>query len=191
MQNKGFPADWLYQLKQKNNIVSVIERYVRLEKKGRKFWGCCPFHNEKTPSFSVSEEDGLFYCFGCKESGDVISFVMKYESCDFYEAVKILAKNAGMQVPEFDGEQNIIEKKKNKERLLDLLDQTMKHYQQNLLLPKAKEAQDYIKLRQFNGKTLQDFKLGYSIDRKEIIDFLKSRDFSLSDQVKMCYNKTY
>ena len=183
MQNKGFPADWLYQLKQKNNIVSVVERYVRLEKKGRKFWGCCPFHNEKTPSFSVSEEDGLFYCFGCKESGDVISFVMKYESCDFYEAVKILAKNAGMQVPEFDGEQNIIEKKKNKERLLDLLDQTMKHYQQNLLLPKAKEAQDYIKLRQFNGKTLQDFKLGYSIDRKEIIDFLKSKGFTLKEMM--------
>lgn len=183
MQNKGFPADWLYQLKQKNNIVSVIERYVRLEKKGRKFWGCCPFHNEKTPSFSVSEEDGLFYCFGCKESGDVISFVMKYESCDFYEAVKILAKNAGMEVPEFSGEQNIIEKKKNRERLLDLLDQTMKHYQQNLLLPKAKEAQDYIKLRQFNRKTLEDFKLGYSIDRKEIIDFLKSKGFTLKEMM--------
>ena len=63
MQNKGFPTDWLYQLKQKSNIVSVIERYVRLEKKGRKYWGCCPFHSEKTPSFSVSEDEGLFYCF--------------------------------------------------------------------------------------------------------------------------------
>ncbi len=184
MQNKGFPADWLYQLKQKNNIVSVIERYVRLEKKGRKFWGCCPFHSEKTPSFSVSEDEGLFYCFGCKESGDVISFIMKYESCDFYEAVKILAKNAGMEVPEFTGEQNIIEKKKNKERLLNLLDQTMKHYQQNLLLPQAKEAQEYIKFRQFNRKTLQDFKLGYSIDRKEIIDFLKSQGFSVKEMIE-------
>lgn len=181
MQNKGFPTDWLYQLKQKSNIVSVIERYVRLEKKGRKYWGCCPFHSEKTPSFSVSEDEGLFYCFGCKESGDVISFVMKYESCDFYEAVKILAKNAGMQVPEFSGEKEIIEQKKNKERLIKLLDSARLHYQQNLLLPQAKPAQEYIKMRQFNRKTLEDFKLGYSLNFKEIIDYLKSQGFSLQE----------
>lgn len=181
MQNKGFPTDWLYQLKQKSNIVSVIERYVRLEKKGRKYWGCCPFHSEKTPSFSVSEDEGLFYCFGCKESGDVISFVMKYESCDFYEAVKILAKNAGMEVPEFSGEKEVIEQKKNKERLIKLLDSARLHYQQNLLLPQAKPAQEYIKMRQFNRKTLEDFKLGYSLNFKEIIDYLKSQGFSLQE----------
>lgn len=181
MQNKGFPTDWLYQLKQKSNIVSIIERYVRLEKKGRKYWGCCPFHSEKTPSFSVSEDEGLFYCFGCKESGDVISFVMKYESCDFYEAVKILAKNAGMEVPEFSGEKEVIEQKKNKERLIRLLDSARLHYQQNLLLPQAKPAQEYIKMRQFNRKTLEDFKLGYSLNFKEIIDYLKSQGFSLQE----------
>ena len=181
MQNKGFPTDWLYQLKQKSNIVSIIERYVRLEKKGRKYWGCCPFHSEKTPSFSVSEDEGLFYCFGCKESGDVISFVMKYESCDFSEAVKILAKNAGMEVPEFSGEKEVIEQKKNKERLIRLLDIARLHYQQNLLLPQAKPAQEYIKMRQFNRKTLEDFKLGYSLNFKEIIDYLKSQGFSLQE----------
>ena len=181
MQNKGFPTDWLYQLKQKSNIVSVIERYVRLEKKGRKYWGCCPFHSEKTPSFSVSEDEGLFYCFGCKESGDVISFVMKYESCDFYEAVKILAKNAGMQVPEFTGEKEIVEQKKNKERLIKLLDCAQLHYQQNLLLPQAKPAQDYVKSRQFNRKTLEDFKLGYSLNFKEMIEYLKGQGFSLQE----------
>lgn len=181
MQNKGFPTDWLYQLKQKSNIVSIIERYVRLEKKGRKYWGCCPFHSEKTPSFSVSEDEGLFYCFGCKESGDVISFVMKYESCDFYEAVKILAKNAGMEVPEFSGEKEVIKQKKNKERLIRLLDSARLHYQQNLLLPQAKPAQEYIKMRQFNRKTLEDFKLGYSLNFKEIIDYLKSQGFSLQE----------
>lgn len=183
MQNKGFPADWLYQLKQKNNIVSVVERYVHLEKKGRNYWGCCPFHNEKTPSFSVSEDEGLFYCFGCKESGDVISFVMKYESCDFYEAVKILAKNAGMEVPEFTGDKDIIVKKKNQERLLKLLSEASKHYQENLLKPEAKPAQDYIKTRLFNRKTLEDFKLGYSIDRHEIINHLKSKGFTLKEMI--------
>ena len=183
MQNKGFPADWLYELKQKNNIVSVIERYVRLEKKGRNYWGCCPFHNEKTPSFSVSEDEGLFYCFGCKESGDVISFVMKYESCDFYEAVKILAKNAGMEVPQFSGDEEIVAKKKNKERLILLLAEAAKHYSANLLLLEAKPAQDYIKLRQFNRKTLEDFKLGYSINRIDIISHLKSKGFSVKEMI--------
>ena len=110
MQNRGYSADWLQLLKQKNDIVSVIGKYVHLEKKGGRYWGCCPFHNEKTPSFSVSDE-GLFYCFGCKETGDVISFVMKYESCDFSEAVKILAKNAGMEVPALTGEKDILQKK--------------------------------------------------------------------------------
>ena len=104
MNSRGYPSEWLYELKQKNDIVSVISRYIRLDKKGRKFWGCCPFHNEKTPSFSVSEEEGLFYCFGCKESGDVISFVQKIESCDFSDAIKILANLAHMEVPEFTGD---------------------------------------------------------------------------------------
>ena len=82
MQNKGYPADWLYQLKQRNNIVSILSKYIHLEKKGGKYWACCPFHNEKTPSFTVNEDEGFFYCFGCKEAGDVIKFVQKYESCD-------------------------------------------------------------------------------------------------------------
>ena len=86
MQNKGYPSDWLYELKQKNNIVSIIGKYIHLEKKGTKYWACCPFHHEKNSSFTVSEDEGFFYCFGCKESGDVITFVQKYESCDFSEA---------------------------------------------------------------------------------------------------------
>ncbi len=195
MQNRGYSADWLYQLKQKNNIVSVIGRYVHLEKKGSRYWACCPFHNEKTPSFTVSEDDGFYYCFGCKESGDVISFVMKYESCDFADAVKILAKNAGMEIPEFTGEKEIIEKKKAKERTLKLLDNAYKHYQQNLYLPVAKTAQDYIKLRNFTRKELEDFKMGYSINWTEIIEYLKSQGFTYKEMVDagvaQCKNDKY
>ena len=126
MQNRGYSADWLYQLKQKNNIVTLISKYIRLDKKGKRYWGCCPFHNEKTPSFSVSEEEGLFYCFGCKESGDAISFLMKMESCDFSDAIKILANNAHMEIPEFVGTKEDVSKKQEKERLLKLLDVTYK-----------------------------------------------------------------
>ena len=183
MQNKGYPADWLYQLKQRNDIVSIIGRYVHLEKKGGRFWGCCPFHNEKTPSFTVSGDEGFFYCFGCKESGDVISFVMKYESCDFAEAVKILAKNANMEIPEFTGEKEIVEKKHKKERILKLLDATYKHYQENLYLPVAKLAQDYIKTRGFTRQELNDFKMGYSINWTELLDYLKGQGFAYQEMV--------
>ncbi len=184
MQNKGYPADWLYQLKQKNNIVSIIGRYVHLEKKGGKFWACCPFHNEKTPSFTVNEDDGFFYCFGCKESGDVISFVMKYESCDFSEAVKILAKNANMEIPEFTGEKEIIDKKNKKDRVLSLLDKLYKHYQSNLYLEEAKDAQQYIKKRNFSRHELDDFKIGYSLNWNDAIDFLSKEGFSFEEMLE-------
>ena len=195
MQNKGFPAEWLYELKQRNNIVSVIGRYVHLEKKGSRYWACCPFHNEKTPSFSVSEDDGFFHCFGCKESGDVISFIMKYESCDFFEAVKILAKNAHMEIPEYTGDKEVFEKKKIKDRVLSLLDATYKHYQENLYLKEAKPGQEYIKLRGFTRRELEDFKLGYSLNWNEMVDYLKKKGFTYKEMldagVAKCKNNHY
>ncbi len=181
MVNRGYPSEWLYQLKQKNDIVSVVSRYVRLEKKGKKFWGCCPFHNEKTPSFSVSEEEGLFYCFGCKESGDVITFVQKIEACDFSDAIKILAELAHMQIPEFTGDKEVVEKKKTKDRLLKLLDATYKHYKENLYLPEAKPAQDYIKLRGFTRRELEDFQMGFSLGWTEIIEYLRKQGFTYKE----------
>lgn len=181
MRNRGYSADWLYQLKQKNNIVSIISKYVRLEKKGGKFWGCCPFHNEKTPSFTVDEGEGFFHCFGCKESGDVISFVQKYESCDFYEAIQILAKNAGMELPEFSGDHEIVEKKKSRERVLKMLDESYKYYMANLYEKDAKPAQDYVKKRGFTRRELDDFKIGYSKDWTALIKHLKNLGYSYKE----------
>ena len=183
MQNKGYPTDWLYQLKQKNNIASIIGKYIHLEKKGGKYWGCCPFHNEKTPSFTVSEDEGFFYCFGCKENGDVISFVQKYESCDFPEAVAILAKNAGMEVPQFNADKDVVQKKQTRERVLKLLDATYKHYQENLYLPQAKPAQNYIKMRGFTCRELEDFKMGYSLGWTEMGEFLRRQGFTYKEML--------
>ncbi len=191
MNSRGYPSEWLYQLKQKNDIVSVISRYIRLDKKGKKYWGCCPFHNEKTPSFSVSEEEGLFYCFGCKESGDVITFVQKMESCDFSDAVKILANLAHMEVPEFTGDKDFAEKKKTKDRMLKLLDATYQHYNENLSLKEAKPAQEYIKLRGFTRKELEDFQLGYSLGWTEIVEYLRKQGFTYKEIVDagVCQSK--
>lgn len=177
MQNNGFPENWLYELKQKNSIVSIIEKYVRLEKKGGKYWGCCPFHNEKTPSFVVNDDEGFYHCFGCKESGDVISFLMKYESCDFLQAIEILAKNANMEIPKYTGEKEVFEKKGKKDRIIKLLDVACKHYSENLYLPKAKQAQEYIKGRKFTKSDLENFKIGYSDGPFEIVNYLKKQGF--------------
>ncbi len=176
-------ADFLYQLKQKNDIVTVISRYVRLDQKGAKYWGCCPFHNEKTPSFAVSREDGFYHCFGCKEHGDVISFVQKMESCEFMDAVKILAEQAHMEIPQIKTDDQTHHKVEQKQRLLSILEDAWKHYHENLYQPIAKPAQDYIKLRAFTRRELEDFKLGYSVNGYELIDYLRSKGHKDKDLI--------
>ena len=180
---KGYPTSWLEELKRKVDIVNVVSKYVRLEQKGRKFWGCCPFHSEKTPSFCVDQE-GFYHCFGCKAGGDVIRFVEEIESCDFMDAVKILAESVHMEVPELqETSEGVIKKKKEKERILKLLDCAYKHYEANLYLPTAKKAQDYIKLRGFTKRELDDFKIGYSSSWVEIINYLKEQGFSYEEML--------
>ena len=83
MAREGYPLDWMTELKSKNDIVSVVSRYVRLDYKGGRYWGCCPFHHEKTPSFTVYPENGSFYCFGCGAGGEVVSFIRRVENLDF------------------------------------------------------------------------------------------------------------
>ena len=147
MQNKGFSTDWLAELKRKVDLVSIASNYVHLEQKGSRYWACCPFHSEKTPSFSINNDEGIYYCFGCKESGDVIKFVEKLENVDFMDAVKLLADKAGMQIPELQSNENRKQIQKQKERILSVLDYTYKHYVENLYNKDAKVAQDYIKFR--------------------------------------------
>lgn len=173
-----FSVEWLQELKRKSDLVSIASNYLRLEQKGRRFWACCPFHNEKTPSFSINAEDGIYYCFGCKESGDVIKFVEKMENIDFYDAVKLLADKVGMQVPELETSEEAGKKQKLKERLLEALSLAQKHYEENLYSKDAIEAQQYIKKRKFTRRELIDFKIGYSKDWTDIVDYLHQKGFS-------------
>lgn len=180
---KGYSAQWLDELKRKSDIVNVVSKYVRLEQKGRKYWGCCPFHTEKTPSFCVDPE-GFYHCFGCKEGGDVIRFVEKMESCDFMDAVKILAENCHMELPELSGvDDQVIKKKKEKDRVIKVLDCAYKHYQSNLYLDSAKKAQEYIKSRGFTRRELEDFKIGYSNSWTDLVSHLKKQGFSYEEML--------
>ena len=177
MESRGFSVDWLAELKRKNNLIDVASNYLKLEQKGSRFWACCPFHNEKTPSFSLSQ-DGVYYCFGCHESGDVIKFIQKIENMEFMDAVKFLAEKAGMEVPELKGAPKNKQDKKEKERVLSALDYAYKHYVENLYSKEAKPAQDYIKTRKFTRHELEDFKIGYSKDWNDIPNYLTGKGFS-------------
>ncbi|MBP3619869.1 MAG: DNA primase [Clostridia bacterium] len=183
MQNKGFPVEWLVELKRKNDLISIASNYLQLQQKGSRYWACCPFHNEKTPSFSLNGEDGVYHCFGCKESGDVIKFVQKMENIEFMDAVKLLADKVGMQLPEFQSSQKHQEVKKTKERVLSVLEYTYKHYIENLYSTEAKPAQDYIKMRRFTRRELEDFKIGYSKNWTELVQYLRAKGFSEKDML--------
>ena len=176
---------FIEELKQKNDIVSVVSRYVPLVKKGRLYWGRCPFHGEKTPSFTVNEENQYYHCFGCKESGDVIKFVQKIENVDFMDAVKIMAEWAHMQLPQFSSTDNetIEAQKKKKERLLALMKETAKYYHANLQRKEAAPGLEYLAKRKVDAKMITAFGLGYSVDFQELITHLKHKGYTINEML--------
>lgn len=181
MFSKGYSPEFIEKLKSKNEIVSTISKYIRVEKKGKNYWACCPFHSEKTPSFCINEYDQYYHCFGCKESGDVITFVMKYENLDYTEAVELLANNAGLELPKFSGDEKFFEKKKEKDELLSILNLAKEHYKNNIYLKEAKIAQEYIKKRGFGRKELENFEIGYSLNYYDLVNYLTSKGKKLED----------
>ena len=180
MQNKGYPTAFTQQLKEKCDIVSTISKYVPLTKKGKTYWGCCPFHYEKTPSFAVNEVEQYYHCFGCGESGDVIKFTQKIESVDFMNAVKTLAKSVGMEVPEWTGDEEIIKQQKKKEVLYNICDETMVLYESNMKLPVAQKARDYLAKRGINQDIIEKFHIGYCNGWTSSIEHFKTKGISAS-----------
>lgn len=177
LQREGYPVDWLAELKTKNNIVEVVSRYVQLVPKGGRFWACCPFHHEKTPSFTVNE-DGFYYCFGCHESGDVISFVQKIEGITFPEAVQLLAERAGLQVPNMIDVEKSANAKQRRDRLFLLLSTAARRYHENLMSAEGELARAYLAKRGIDKNLTVKFGLGFSKDYNDMIDFLLSKGFT-------------
>jgi len=181
--DKGFSPEWIEKLKTNNDIVSTIQKYITLQRKGKTWWACCPFHYEKTPSFAVNEYEQFFHCFGCGASGDVIGFVKKYENIDFYDAVKILAENAKMELPTYSNDEQIIEKKKKIDRIYSVLRDTANYYYTNLKKPEGKVALDYLASRKVNNEIIQSFGLGYSLGWQEVIDYLKAKGYTIQEMI--------
>lgn len=180
MQNKGYPNDFLAKLKDKCDIVSTVSKYLTLTKKGKTYWACCPFHFEKTPSLAINEVEQYYHCFGCGESGDVIKFVQKYESVDFMTAIKTLAKSVGMEVPEFQGSDEVAKLAKLKDKLYNATNLAMQHYEENLKLPEADVARKYIEKRQIDATNTKKFHIGFSNGWTSLVDFLRKNNVDLN-----------
>lgn len=172
------------KLKESNDIVSVISKYVNLERKGKRYWGCCPFHMEKTPSFAVLDDGQYYICYGCKATGDVITFIQKIENCDFIDACKILAKNANLEMPSFTNDENVLKQKKEKDEIYRCLKDAALYYYHNLNLPEASIALEYIKKRRLSMNTVTNFGIGYSVGWSDVVYYLAKKGYSLDTMLK-------
>ena len=155
-----FDNSFTDELRQRLSLVDVISRRVPLKKKGQNYWGCCPFHNEKTPSFAVNEDKGFYHCFGCGEHGDIISFVMKSENIDFKTAISELADMAGLKMPEI--KQKSQQQIENEENYVKITAAAAKIYQDLLYTESGKVALDYIKKRGFSDEMIKKYSIGYA-----------------------------
>lgn len=173
----GFDEEWLNKLREANDLVALMSTYMPLKRMGRKYWANCPFHHEKSPSLCINEDEQYYHCFGCGESGNVISFVMKMESLDFLDAINFLAKRCGMEVPTFSGNADLREKKKKKDRALALMSMAKEYYKQMLKSDAGKPAMDYLISRGITPSEIEKFELGYSASWEGVIDEARKNGF--------------
>lgn len=167
-------------IKARLNIVEVVGQYVRLQKAGNHWKANCPFHQEKTPSFTVSEERNMWHCFGCGKGGDVFAFLMEIEGIDFREALTTLAERAGVELPRYDGQPT---KPERKSRSLEILDLATKFYEKQLWdSERGKKMLTYLHGRGLTDETLKNFRIGYAPDGwRFVFDFLLKRGFAQAE----------
>ena len=158
----AFTQSWIDELLAKNDIVSVVSGYVSLKPKGRRLWGLCPIHGEKTPSFSVSPDKQMFYCFGCHAGGTVIQFIMQMERLTFPEAVRFLAERAGMTVPEDRDDEQYQRERARRERLYQACNLAARFYMENLIGAAGGPAREYFAKRNIGSSAVKRFGLGYA-----------------------------
>ena len=172
-----YSDELIEEIRSSNDIVDTISQYVQLKRKGRNFFGLCPFHKEKSPSFSVSPDKQIFHCFGCGVGGNVIHFISKIEILDFKDTIEYLADRAGIELPKTENEQ-FNQRQILKDKVYKINEETARFYHENLYKPTAKEAQNYVKERKLNNATLKSFLIGYSGTYNELYKHLRSKGFS-------------
>lgn len=174
-----YPQEVIEEVRARNDIVDVVSGYVRLQKKGANHFGLCPFHNEKSPSFSVSQGKQMYYCFGCGAGGNVITFLQQYENASFQEAVKMLADRAGIKLPEAEYSEAARAKENHRARLLAVNKEAAKYFYYQLRAPQGKQGITYLKNRQLSEETIHKFGLGFANKTSDDLSrYLKEKGFS-------------
>ncbi len=154
--------EFVEEIRSANDIVDVISSYVHLQKKGTDYFGLCPFHNEKTPSFSVSQRKQMYYCFGCGAGGNAITFLMQYENATFQEALETLAGKAGITVPKQELTGRERQQADRRARILEINKAAAKYFYAQLRMEQGKKAMEYFSGRGLSTETMKKFGLGYS-----------------------------
>ena len=189
-----YSDDIIEEVINSNDIVDVVSQYVTLKRSGRNFLGLCPFHKEKTPSFSVSTDKQIFHCFGCGVGGNALHFISKIENVNFRESIEILAEKAGITLPTIDtGEDS--KRQELKQKVYQINELVANLYHETLYGPNAKIAQEYVKKRKLDNRTLKNFKIGYAPNQNVLYKFLTEKGFKeeeiLASTLVKKYNNTF
>ncbi len=179
-----YPQELIEEIRMQNDIVDVVSQYVKLMPKGSSHFGLCPFHHEKTPSFSVDRDKQMYYCFGCGAAGNVYSFLMQMENCDFPEAVKRLADRAHITLPEKELSAQAKEEARQKQRLYQLHSSAGRFYYEMLQSPRGEAAREYLKNRQMLPQIQKKFGIGYAPSgRTLLMEHLQAEGYSLREML--------
>lgn len=173
-----YPDELVEEVRMKSDIVDVISGYVKIQKKGSSYFGLCPFHNEKSPSFSVSPGKQMYYCFGCGAGGNVFTFLMEYENYSFPEAVKALAERAGVNLPEAEYNEEARKKESRRTKLLEVNKEAAKYFFYQLRREQGQAGYQYLKKRQLSDETIHKFGLGFAnMTSDDLTRYLKSKGY--------------
>lgn len=173
-----YPEQLVEEIRARNDIVDVLSGYMKLQKKGGNYWACCPFHNEKTASFSVSQNKQMYHCFGCGVSGNVYTFIMKYENYSFPEAVKVLADRVGVELPRMEYSKEQKERENKRARLLEVNREAAKFFYYQLRQPHGAIGYQYLQKRELTDETMHRFGLGYAgKNGAELVQYLRQKGF--------------
>ena len=173
-----YPEQLVEEIRARNDIVDVLSGYMKLQKKGGNYWACCPFHNEKTASFSVSQNKQMYHCFGCGVSGNVYTFIMKYENYSFPEAVKVLACRVGVELPRMEYSKEQKERENKRARLLEVNREAAKFFYYQLRQPHGAIGYQYLQKRELTDETMHRFGLGYAgKNGAELVQYLRQKGF--------------
>ena len=171
-----YSEELIEEVRNSNDIVDIISQYVVLKRSGRNYFGLCPFHKEKSPSFSVSPDKQIFHCFGCGAGGNVFHFISKIENINFIESMQFLSERAGVSLPTLDSNEDN-KKQMLKAKVYEINEIAAQFYHENLYKPTSKIAQEYVKKRKMDNKTLKTFTIGYSCKYNELYKELVKKGY--------------